>query len=134
DHRAASVSKLVHVELAEEHRPSAFEPADDFSILRWNSVLEHTARGGGSDTRGVNEVFQSDRNSVERALPPAALDIRLGTPRLGQRRTRGDGDESVELGVELVDPAQTSLGKLHRRDFLVAYQLRNIGERDHREI
>jgi hypothetical protein len=65
---------------------------------------------------------------MERAFPMATVNLFFGRTSLGQRGVGRDGDEGVQLGVELLNPAETRSGQLHRRDLLRMHKLRCFGE------
>src|SRR5712664_4338596 len=74
DDRAATIRELMHVVLAQEHSPSHLEAADDFRILGRHAILEEITSSGGANARGVHQVFERNRDSMERAFPASAID------------------------------------------------------------
>jgi hypothetical protein len=71
---------------------------------------------------------------VQRAFPAAPLDFCLCCMRLDQRGVGRDGDEGVQLGIELFNAAKTRFRQLHGRDLLAVDLLRCFGESEQREI
>ncbi len=124
----------MHVELSEEHSPSHLEPADDFRILGWNAILEDIAGSRGANARGVHQVLERNRDSMERAFPASAIDFGFRGARLRQCGIRCDQDEGVQLGVELFDSGETCFGQLDRGDLLGSYQFRRRSQGERREI
>src|SRR5256885_17026530 len=98
DRRPPAEGKLVHVELAEQDRPGRAETAHDLGILRRYSILEQGARGGGTHAGCIQQILHRDRNAVQRTLPAAAGNLRLGAARRVQGGLGGNGDEGVERG------------------------------------
>ena len=78
DHGAATVGKLVQVLLAYNDCAGRTQAADDFGVFRGNAVFEEFAGGGGADAGGIDDVFESDGNAVQRAAVVATLDLLLG--------------------------------------------------------
>ena len=70
---------------------------------------------------------------MQRALPTAPLDLCLRCTSLTQRGVGRDGDEGVQLGIELFNAAKTCFRQLHGRDLLAVHQLRCFGESERRE-
>ena len=128
DHRAAPIGALVHVQLAQDHRPPVPQSADDLGVPGGDAILEDAAGRGGAHTRRIHQVLEGDRDSVQwpprRAVPQAGLRL----TRLGQGLLGRDRDEGVELRVQRFDAAQAGLGQLDGRYLPVAEQLRSLGE------
>src|SRR3990172_11101405 len=67
---------------------------------------------------------------MERAFPPASLDISLRFASLRQRGVSRDGYEGVELWIKPLYAAQTRSHQFNRRDLFTSYQLRGISQRE----
>ena len=70
---------------------------------------------------------------MERAFPTAPLDLCFRCTSLDQRGVGHDGDEGVQLGIELFNAAETRFRQLHGRDLFSVHQFRCFGESERRE-
>ena len=77
---------FVHVQLAQKDGPGVAKPLDDDGILAWNAILEQRAPARRPDACGVDQVLESDRNTVKRPSPLPTLHFSLGLTRLRERR------------------------------------------------
>src|SRR5438552_2253217 len=75
------------------------QPASDFRVLCWNAFFEHGAGRGGEDACGINQIFQCQRDPVQRPPPFAARDFCFGSARFRHSRIGSDRDECVQHWV-----------------------------------
>jgi hypothetical protein len=86
-------------------------------------VLECRRR---SETGGVVEILDGDRNPVQRTDPSALLNVPLGRLRAVERRLCGNGDEGIESRLKPLDSLETRVHQLHRRDLAPTDQLTGL--------
>src|ERR1700691_4772231 len=100
DQRTPTISAFMQIVFAENYRAGPPQPLNYFRVLGGNSMLENRAGRGFGRARGIDQVFQCDRNPMQRPTPFSAGDFDFGSLRLRQRRHGGHGDEGVEFMVE----------------------------------
>ena len=59
----------MHVEFTEKNSASGSKPAYEFGIFSWNAILEQAAARGSANISRINQILQSDRDSMQRAAP-----------------------------------------------------------------
>ncbi len=98
--------ELVHVGLAEQHRPGPPPPLDDGRVVRGDEVGEHSRPAGGQDPVGAEDVLVGDRHAGERPrlrpAPRAHRPLRASS----SARSARDGDEGVERRPQPLDPRE----------------------------
>ena len=77
NHAAASISELMQVEFAQQDCASRFQAANYFGVCGWNVIFQYRAGGSGFYTGGFNQVFYSERNSMQWAFPLSAGNLRF---------------------------------------------------------
>src|ERR1700736_843525 len=82
DQRATPVGKLVQVQFSQQHCAGISEAADDLCVPGWNPVLEQSAGGGSADSGSVDQVLETQGDTVQRATPVAPCNLGFGLPRL----------------------------------------------------
>ena len=117
-HRGGAISELMHVLFADEHGPGALEARDHLGVFRRNAIGEDGAGARGLDARRVEQIFQPDGDSVQRAAPRAGVSLGLERPRLPQGLVRHNGDEGIQLGIQALDAIETRARQFHRRNLL----------------
>jgi hypothetical protein len=118
DQRTPAVSELVQIVLAQHHRTGLPQPPHNFRIFGRNAMLKHRAGSRSARARSIDQVFQGDRNPMQKPAPFTTRDLRLRRPRLRQSRLGSHGDKSVKRGVELLDAIQANPSQFDGRDFL----------------
>ena len=73
---------FIQVQLAEEHGAGCFESPRDFRIFGRHAILENARCRSGFDSRGIDVVFESDRNAVQPAGDAPRLALAVAFPRL----------------------------------------------------
>ena len=106
----------MQVLLAENDCARGAQTAHHFGILGGNAVLEERAGGGGGSAGGVDNIFQGEGNSMQRAPVAAAKYLVLGAARLVERGLGQNRDESVQAGIELFDADEAIAGQFDGRD------------------
>ena len=86
----------------------------------------NNALAARSHASGVDQVLQSNGNTVKRPSPCPTLQFSLSLPRLRQCRFCGDRDERVENRIERVNATQAGLDQVDWRDFLLSHQSRGF--------
>ena len=119
----------MEIRFADDDRAGGSEPPRHLGVFGRDAIVEHRARGGRSQARGVDVVLQRDRNAVER--PPQSAGALFGVehPGLGQSRFTCDGNEGVDLGVVHVDAREAGLHEVGRRDRAGLQPCRDLGQR-----
>jgi hypothetical protein len=77
---------------------------------------------------GEDHVFVGDRDAVEWSAVLAALDFSLGGAGFSERRLGEDGDEGVDLAVELVDALEAGPCQLDGRELAGSKARRHVGD------
>ncbi len=83
----------------------------DLCVVRGNAIFKQAAARGGAYSSGIDEVFERNRDSMERSSPAVVLDFRFGRTSLRQRGVGRNRDESIELWIEPFDSVQTFTGQ-----------------------
>ena len=121
----------MQVQLANNHRARLLQLANQFSVFGWNAVAILIASSRGADSRCIEQIFQADRNAVQRPSPAARHDFGLGLARLLQRRLRRNRDESIQSRIQLPDARETCARELQRGELARANLFRGFGYREH---
>src|SRR5262249_2252170 len=108
--------------------------ADNFGILLWNAIPEYRAPGRSCDARGIEEIFQSDWNTVERSAPSLLPNLGLGGLRFVHRDVRSYGYVCMKCRVQSGDALQHHAGHFDWRYLSCANQLAQPGNREERPI
>src|SRR5262245_27032250 len=88
-------AELVHVRLSNEHGASVTKFCDHLRVLRRNPVMEMLVAGRRSYSCCVIEIFDGDRQPMQRAAPMSGPNVALRVARLFERKPRGHRDESI---------------------------------------
>ena len=121
-----AVGELVHVQLAQKNCARLPEPSGDGAVFGGHEVVVDAGAGGGADSAGVEQVFESHGNAVEGAAVAPGADVPLGLPRLGQRLVGQQGDEGVEHGLGGADAGEVGFDDLNRRNFALLQKTAQI--------
>ena len=121
----------MQVQLADDDRARSLQLPNQSGIFGRNSLAELIAGGGGANARGIEQVFQSDRNTVQRAAPVTGHDFGFGLARLVERQIAGDGDERVENRIQPLDTREALACKFNRREPAGANLFGGVGEGEH---
>ena len=106
----------MQVVFAEKHGSGFFEATSNLSISKWDTILHQRAGCGSAYPGGIDQIFQADRNSVQRSTPVSLPDLTFGLTRLRQRRFRSDGYERVQSRIEFFNAGQAVRRKLDWRE------------------
>ena len=68
----------MQVQFAQQNCASLLEAANDFGILRRDAVAILVAGSGRSHACGVEEIFERNRNSVQRSAIITGCDLGFG--------------------------------------------------------
>ena len=110
--------ELVHVGLAENHRPRSVEAFDHVRVVRAHEVRKHFRAAGSAPALRNEDVLVRDRNPGQR-LRVALRDTFVRRARLRKAFLGIDGDERVERTVQSRGAIEEELGQLCARDFLL---------------
>jgi len=108
----------MQIVLAQNHRASLPQPPHNFRILRRNTVLKDRTGSRIARARSIDQIFQGDRDPMQRPAPFTTRDLRLCRPSLRQSRLGSHRDESIQRWVELLDSIQAAASQFDRRNFL----------------
>ena len=120
--------------LPEDHRPGTAQAPDNLGILARNSRFVRFAGRGRAHSSRVNEILHGHRDPVQWPAPFAACDFCFRHPRLRQSRFRGDRNECIQHGIQLLYPLQALASQIHGRHFPAAQprcKLHNCRDRRH---
>src|SRR5208282_5057405 len=78
----------------------AAETPDNFGVFSRSAIFEQRAGCGGEGSGGIDDVFQSDGNAMQRATAVSAEDFSLRPPGLVESRLGVDCDIGVERWVK----------------------------------
>ncbi len=80
-------------------------------------MLEGFGAVGGGDVGGVEEVFCSPWDAVEGASVVASGDFSVGGFGLCECVVAGEGDDAVDLGIELLDALEVDVSEAGAGEF-----------------
>src|SRR3954464_13764905 len=92
DDGGAAIGKLVHVELAEEHRTRIAQLLHHRRIDGGHTVGVYRTGGGGPYTRRIDIVLEGDGNAMQWSARAPCRGLDIQRPRLRQSLFGGDGD------------------------------------------
>ena len=102
----------MKVQFAQKNGVGLLQAHDDFCVLGRNTLLEDTARSGGSDAGCINVVLQGNRNPMQwSASFPAPL-LGFHFTRRCKRLLPRHCNEGINRLVVLVDSIETRLCKI----------------------
>jgi hypothetical protein len=111
------ISKLMHVSFADQNHARLVQASNGGGVEVRNPLGEDFgARGGSNATRG-EEVFDGNRDSVQRATVLTFAYFAFRFRRGLSAFLLGDGNEAVQLGLELINSLDSRIEQLHWRDF-----------------
>ncbi len=93
------------------------------------TCLTHPRAAFGLDTFDVDQIFDGDRNAVQRSPVLAALQLVLGALSGFKRLFAKHFDPGVQLRFERFDPAQGRLDDVNRREFAEAHHPHRLPDR-----
>ena len=108
------VGPLVHVGLAQDHRPRLPQPRHHRGVEIGNAVLQHLGARGGADAARRDVVLDGQRNAVERPAVLALAYLGLRRPGVLQRLVPRHRDVGHQFWIQPLDPRQHELGQLNR--------------------
>ena len=97
-------------------RARVAKPPDNRSVFRRYAVLEQSAGCCGAHTGRIHDVFQSDRNSVQRPTVVSTVDFFFRTTRISESRLGQHGDKRIQLWIQMLDALQAIARQFHRRN------------------
>jgi hypothetical protein len=74
--------------------------------LGGNSSLEQGTGGRGAGARSVDQILESERNTMQRAAPVTALNLAFGLACLRQGGVGRHRNESVKPRIQFLDARQ----------------------------
>jgi hypothetical protein len=120
DHGAATVGEFVQVLLPKDDGTRGAQAADDFGIFSGNPVFVLRAGGGGERAGGVEKIFESDGNALERAAVGSALNFLFGATGVSERGIGRYCNECIELRIQVFDAGETIAREFYGGDCAAA--------------
>ncbi len=130
--RGRAERELMKVGLADEHRAGLAQTACHRRVGRRHVILAHERPGRRGRAFAVDQILERERNAVQRSEVAAAGDFFVSLARARQRLIGGDGDERIQLRIELRDRRQAILGDLLGRDLPRRDLRRELSDGHHR--
>ena len=100
------------------HATGAAHAAHHQAVVRGHVVAEQRRMPGRGNAGGVVDVFQRERNAVQRTAITAGGNVVGGLARSGAREVCGHGDECIQLRVEVGDAFEQRFRIFKRREFV----------------
>jgi len=113
----------VQILFAQNDGAGVLQPAYDVSVFRRNAVFEQGARRSGTNAGCIDEIFESERDPMQRAAPISTANFTLGLSRFLKRHFGSDRDECVQAGIQPLDAFEAVVSKFKRRHRAFAEQL-----------
>ena len=92
--------EFVQVGLAHQHRTGLVEASCDLGVHRRRVFFQKACPRGGRDTGGLENILETDRDTVERVVHVPLRALTIPAARLVERALRKKRDVAVELGLE----------------------------------
>lgn len=105
--------------LADDQGARSTQLLDDECVRR-SAAGERPGPSRRRHPRRVDVVLDDDRDAQQRAVVALPTSL-VSRPRIGERRG-ADGDDRVQLRVQLLDPVQVELGQLDRRESVTVHE------------
>jgi hypothetical protein len=130
----AALRQGAHRELRNQHRARIAEPLDHCRILLGHARLVRLRAESRQDALGVEQVFQPERNPVQRSpiVPRADLPIRFRS--LRQCQVFGGRDQAKQFRRVLLHARQVHLCEVRGRDRTRFQQRRKVHHAPERHI
>jgi hypothetical protein len=93
----------MEVGLADKHGAGLAQASRDDGIGGGDVIAPHLRRGTGAHALLIDQVFEGQRNAVQRADSASGGDLFVGLPGLLECFIAGDGDKRVQLRIALLD-------------------------------
>src|SRR6266513_741048 len=121
-------------ELCDEDGTSRVESLDDGRV-RIDHLISERSRAPGCLVASYGEkILSPPRNSVQRSAIMTAPDFLVRGVGLPEGAILRERDHTAKNGIVLLETGNVHLRQLHRRDAPSAYQLRQLGHRQEREL
>src|SRR5215813_653621 len=113
-----TLAQSVHIRFSDYDCASFFKLCDTNGIFVWHAVFESFKGRGRFDPGGIVKVFDRVRNAMQRTTPLSCLDLCFSGCGQRKRLISQDGNECVELWVNLFNSLETTCEHLYGRQFL----------------
>ena len=107
--------ELVQIALAYQHGPRMTQRGGHRGIRAGRRRVEHARARGRRHAALIDQIFERDRNAVQRAEPLPARPRAVG-PRALERLFTGHRNEGIQRWIEPFDHVETLARKTHRRE------------------
>src|SRR5208282_6284671 len=108
----------MHMRFADQHHARLAQTSNRGGVVVGDPMGENFGAGGGSDATRGEQVLDGNRDSMQRSaiLSSAYFVLRFG--RGLPAFLLSNGDEAVQLGLQLMDSLHRLIEQFQRRDFL----------------
>src|SRR5262245_54298320 len=113
-YRGAPVSKLLHVLFAQQDGSRLFQSLDHCGIFAGHALGKQSAGASRLYARRINQVLQSDGDTVQWPAPTVVKNFILRFLCLGQGQFRCHSYERIEQRIELLNSLEASGGEVYR--------------------
>ena len=118
DTRRSAISELMQVQFPQQDSAGFLQSPNNFRIFQRHAVCKHRAGGCSADSRRIDQIFQRDRDAMQRSAPFVRERVRLPVARLVERIVLRNRNERVDQRIRRMDLRQTSLREFRRRQDL----------------
>ena len=133
-HAGRAERELVHLQFAHEYRARVGELLGHRGVVIGNEVTQNLRADGRADALGEVEVFQADRNAVQRPPVLATGYLPLRSLRTLRSLFGKERYECVQSGLCPLDPVKMRPRQFHGGKLPRLYQARGLGDRQEAEF
>jgi len=126
--------ELVRVRLPDHDGAGRTQPPHRLGVVARYVVAMERRAVGRAHARGVGQILDRDRDTVQRAARRTTCELVREAARVTARLGVADGDEGVERRIMRRDAGETRVDELDRRDLARANHRRELNERRAREV
>jgi len=119
--------EFVHVGLAQRDGASSGQFRDHGGVVRRFEVVEHLRGAAGADTLGAEQILVGQWGTQQGIVLTGSA-TGVSSLRLGDRQVLGQGDEAVELRVELRDALEQDTGQFFGRKLFIGESASDLGQ------
>ncbi len=98
-------------EFGDENRARGMQALRDGGVFGGNAIAERFGPIGGANASGVEQVFCTPWDAVERTTVVSGGNLLVGLAGLREREFAGESDDAVELGIEALQAVEINIGE-----------------------
>ena len=106
--------EFVGGELAQHDRAGGSQARHAYRVGRCDIVDQYLRMARRGQARDVDNIFDANRDAMQRSAPATRHDLRLGSPGRFHCRRTVKPDEDVQLRIEPADALQQRIHQLNR--------------------